>query len=169
MQTGNPNMLTGDGLQNSPVQRRGANRMPYMYAFVWRRDGFPGIHWYIRCLGPDGFYGEVCYEAPEPRGGGRATGARGHFTAADAPRVATILADLSADGPTEPGPCFALLGRYTKSLGQGEVVFKYERGAEASCPRARLFLELYSIIEAYLGEAYAEIGYPGAVADGGSV
>jgi hypothetical protein len=136
-----------------------------LYALVWRRDGSPGICWYIRCLGPEGFYGEARYRPPELNASGRTTGVRGHLTATDGERVAAILAELSAAGPTEPGPCFALLARYTETLGQGEVVFKYELGAEASCSRARRFLELHSIIEAYLGEAYTQIAEQGAAAD----
>ena len=60
--------------------------------------------------------------------------------------------------------------RPTETLGQSEVVFKYELGAEASCPRARRFLELHAVIERYLAEAYAQIAEPGAAADraGGS-
>jgi hypothetical protein len=139
--------------------------MRLAYALVWRRDGSPGIRWYIRCLGPDGFHGEVRYQSPDPSAGGRAMGVRGHLTATDAERVAAILAELSASGPIEPGPCFALLGRYTKTLGQSEIVFKYERGAEVNCSLARRFLELHSIIEAYLCEAYAQIAEPGAAAD----
>jgi hypothetical protein len=135
------------------------------YALVWRRDGSPGIGWYIRHLGPEGFYGEVSYHPPDPSAGGRATGVQGHLTAIDTERVAAILAELSAAGPTEPGLCFALLARYTETLGQGEVVFKYELGAEASCSRARRFLELHAIIEAYLDEAYAQIAEPVPAAD----
>jgi hypothetical protein len=127
------------------------------YALVWRRDGSPGICWYIRYLAPDGFYGEVRYRPPDPSAEGRVTGVRGHLKAIDAERVAGILDELSAAKPTEPGPCFALLAGYTSTLGQAEVVFKYELGAEASCSPARRFLELHSIIEGYLGEAYAQI------------
>lgn len=127
------------------------------YSLVWRRDGSPGIVWYLRCLGPDGFYGEVRRQPAAPRTGGRATGVNHHLSAADAERVAAILADLSATGTTEPGPCFALLGLWTETLGQSEVVFKYELGAEASCPRARRFLELHTILESYLSEAYSQI------------
>jgi hypothetical protein len=141
--------------------------MTPMYALVWRRDGSPGISWYIRCLGHDGFYGEVRYNSPGPHAGGRATGVGRHLTAADGKRVAAILTKLSAAGPTDPGPCFALLGSYTETLGQAVVVFKYELGAETSCPRARLFLELHSIIEAYLSEAYAQIAEPSAPVDAG--
>jgi hypothetical protein len=134
------------------------------YALVWRRDGSPGICWYIRYLAPDGFYGEVRYHPPDARVGGRATGVRAHLTAADGERVAAILADLSAAGPTAPGPCFALLGRYTETLGQGEVVFKYDLGSETSCPRASRFLELHRVIEGYMGEAYANITNPNTTA-----
>jgi hypothetical protein len=133
------------------------------YALVWRRDGSPGVGWYIRCLTPDGFYGEVRYQSPDPRADGLATAARGHLTAGDGERVAAILAELSAAGPVDPGPCFALLG--SLPLGQGAVVFKYDLGAEATCPQARLFLELHSIIEAYLDEAYAQIAERGAPPD----
>jgi len=138
------------------------------YALVWRRDGSPGIRWYIRRLGLDGFYGEVRYKSPDPHAAGRATGVRGLLTAPDGERVAAILAELSAAGPTDPGPCFALLGSYTESLGQSVVVFKYQLGAESSCPLARRFLELHSIIEGYLVEAYAQIAEPGATGDGGA-
>jgi hypothetical protein len=54
------------------------------------------------------------------------------FVAADGERVAAILGEFAEVTPTEPGLCFALLGRYTESLGQSEVVFKYEPGAEAA-------------------------------------
>jgi hypothetical protein len=131
-------------------------------ALVWRRDGSPGIHWYIRCLSPDGFYGEVGYRSPEARAEDRVTGVRGTLTAANRERVAAILTELSAAGTTDPGACFALLGSYTETLGQGIVVYKYDLGAEASCPRARLFLELHSIIEAYLGDAYDQFAAPSA-------
>ncbi len=143
--------------------------MAPVYALVWRRDGSPGTHWYIRCLGPDGFYGEVGYRSPKSRTGGRVTAARGALTTADRERVAAILTDLSSAGPTEPGPCFALLGRFTESLGEAEVVFKYELGMEATCPRARRFLELHTIIEAYLAEAYAQIAEPDASPDTGRI
>jgi hypothetical protein len=36
------------------------------YCLVWRRDGSDGFHWYIRCLAPEGFYGEVGYTAANP-------------------------------------------------------------------------------------------------------
>jgi hypothetical protein len=135
--------------------------MSHAYRLIWRRDGSPGIRWYIRGLSPDGFYGEVGYRSPGPRAGGRVQGVGAHLTADDGERVAAILAELTAAGPTDPGPCFALLSRYTGTLGQDEVVFKYDLGAEGSCPRARRFLELHSIIEAYLGGAYSQIAEPG--------
>jgi hypothetical protein len=131
--------------------------MALLYALVWRRDRSPGISWYIRCLAPDGFYGEVHYTPADPQAGGQATGVRGHFTPADRERVAAILAELSAAEPTAPGPCFALLGSYTETVGQSVIVFKYDLGAETSCPQARLFLELHSIIEGYLSEAYSQL------------
>lgn len=139
--------------------------MSPVFALVWRRDGSPGICWYIRYVGPDGFYGEVRRQSADPRGGGRATGVSRRLSAADGERVATILAEFAELTPTEPGPCFALLGRYTESLGQGVVVFKYEPGAEADCPRARRFLELHAIIESYLAGAYAQVVEPPAAAD----
>jgi hypothetical protein len=138
--------------------------MTSTYVLVWRRDGSPGIVWYLRALNPDGFYGEIRRQPPDPRFTGRATGVQNRFTDADRERVADILAELSAAGPTDPGPCFALLGRYTETLGQSEIVFKYDPGAEASCPRARRFLELHTIIETYLAEAYAQITEQGAKA-----
>lgn len=134
-------------------------------ALVWRRDGSPGIVWYLRCLGPDGFYGEVRWQPAAPPEGGRATGVSHHLSAPDAERVAAILADLSAAGPTDPGPCFALLGHWAETLGRSEVMFKYDLGAEASCPRARRFLEMHAILEAYLAEAYAQIAAPFAAQD----
>lgn len=137
----------------------GARTSP-AYALVWRRDGSPGIRWYIRCLSPDGFYGEVRRQAADPREVGRATGVSHRLSAADGERVAAILADPSAAGATNPGPCFALLGRYAETLGQSEVMFEYEPGAEASCPRARRFLELHAVIEAYLAEAYVRVAEP---------
>src|SRR4051812_18023334 len=94
------------------------------HALVWRRDGSPGIRWYLRYLNPEGFYGEVHYPSPDPPASGRATGARGRLTAADGERVGAILAELSAAGPTDPGPCFALLGRYTQ---RGEIDMSPER------------------------------------------
>lgn len=139
------------------------------YALVWRRDGSPGIVWYLRCLGPDGFYGEVRWQPADPHKGGRATGVNHLLLAADAERVAVILAELSAAGTTEPGPCFALLGHWTESLSQSEVVFKYELGAEASCPRARRFLELHAILEGYLSEAYTQIGEQSVAPDCGGI
>lgn len=127
------------------------------FALVWRRDGSPGIRWYIRRLDPDGFYGEVRYHLPAPSTGGRAMGVSHRFAAADGERVAAILAEFAEVMPTEPGRCFALLARYTESLGQSEVVLKYEPGAEASCPQARRFLELQVIVEAYLAEECAQL------------
>ena len=134
------------------------------YALIWRRDGSPGIRWHIRCLDAGGFYGEVRYHPPDPSAGGRAVGVQKRLLAAAGERVAAILAEFSTVEPIEPGPCFALLGRYTESLAQGEVVFNYELGAETSCPRARLFQELHSILEPYLRDAYTEIE-PGAARD----
>jgi hypothetical protein len=58
-----------------------------------------------------------------------------------------------------------LLGRYTKSLSQSEVVFKYEPGAEAACPRARRFLELHAIIESYLAGEYEQIAESASLPD----
>lgn len=130
------------------------------YALVWRRDGSPGIGWNLRYLNHDGFYGVVRYLGRGPQPGGRSTGVSQHLTPADGERVAAILAELSQGEPTEPGPCFAILVRYTVTVGQGEVLFKYEPGAEAACHRARRFLELHSIIETYLGEVYSQIGPP---------
>jgi len=130
--------------------------MTAAYALVWRRDGSEGIRWHIRSLGPEGFYGEVGYNSADPHGG-RVTGVRGRLSVADSERVAEIIAELSTAGPTEPGPSFAILGRYTESLGQSTILFKYDRGAEEGCHLARRFLELHSIIGAYLGEAYAQI------------
>jgi len=137
------------------------------YALVWRRDGSPGIVWYIRYLTPDHFYGEVRYQSAGQLGG-RATGVSAQLTAADRGRVAAILAELTEAGPTDPGPWFALLGRFTKPGGQANVVFKYEPGAEERCPRARRFLELHTIIEAYLGEAYKQVTDLGPAANGGA-
>ena len=135
------------------------------FALLWRRDGSPGIHWYIRRVGSDGFYGEinVSYHPPTPSTAGRAMSVDHRFTAADGERAAAILAEFAEVAPIEPGACFALLGRYTESLGQSEVVFKYEPGAEAHCPRARRFLELHAIIESYLAEEYAQIAEPSYV------
>jgi hypothetical protein len=92
----------------------------------------PGIVWYIRYLTPEGFYGEVRYQ-PTDTSRGRATGVSAQLTAADAGRVAAILAELSAAGPTELGPCFALLGRYTQpgtawDPGRGGVQVRAGRG-----------------------------------------
>ncbi|MDZ4684604.1 MAG: hypothetical protein SH850_05895 [Planctomycetaceae bacterium] len=137
------------------------------FALVWRRDCSPGIRWYIRRLVPDGFYGEVRHHPPAPSTGGRAMGVSHHFGAVDGERVAAILAEFAEAVPTEPGPCFALLGRYTESLGQSEIVFKYEPGAEADCPQARRFLELHAIVESYLAAAYSQIAEPGAAPDRG--
>ena len=137
------------------------------FALVWRRDGSPGIRWYIRRLGPDGFYGEVRYHPPAPSMGGRAMAVSHRFAAEDAERVAAILAEFAEVAPTEPGACFALLGRYTESLGQSEVAFKYEPGAEAGCPHAQRFMELHAIVESYLAEEYAQIAEPGT--DGGGM
>ena len=137
------------------------------FALVWRRDGSPGIVWYIRRLGPDGFYGEVRRQVADHQEGGLATGVSHRLSAADGERVAAILAEFAEVTPLPPGPCFALLGRYTKSLGQGEVVFKYEPGAEAGCPQARRFLELHAVVESYLAAAYSQIAEPGAAADTG--
>lgn len=134
--------------------------MRHAHALVWRRDGSPGISWYIRLLSADGFYGEVHNHPPAPSTSGRAMGVSHRFAALDGERVAAILAEFAEVVPTESGPCFALLGRYTESLGQGVVVFKYEPGAEADCPQARRFLELHAIIESYLAEAYAHIAEP---------
>jgi hypothetical protein len=131
------------------------------FALVWRRDSSPGIRWYIRRVGPDGFYGEVRYHPPAPTKGGRAMTVSHRLAAEDGERVAAILAEFAETAPLEPGPCFALLGRYTESLGQSEVVFKYEPGAEAECPRARRFLELHAVIESYLAGAYSQIAVPG--------
>lgn len=135
------------------------------FALVWRRDASPGIRWYIRSLSPDGFYGEVRYHPPAPGVSGRAAGVSHRFSAADAERVAAILAEFAEVAPTEPGPCFALLGRFTESLGQSEVVFKYEPGAEASCPQARRFLDLQAIVEVYLAEECAQIAEACAAPD----
>lgn len=137
--------------------------MRHAYALVWRRDGSLGVSWYFRHLGADGFYGEVHNHSPAPSTSGRAVGVSHRFAAGDRERVAAILAEFAEVVPTEPGPCFALLGRYTESLGQGEVVFKYEPGVEADCPQARRFLELHAIIASYLAEEYAQIADPGAV------
>ena len=152
-----------------PSSATGAHRMVTAYALVWRRDGSPGICWYIRYLTPDGFYGEVRYQSAG-RYGGRQTGVSARLTTGDGERVAAILAELTETGPTDPGPCFALLGGYTKpgTLGQADVMFKYEPGAEAWCPRARRFLELHTILEAYLGEAYKQVTDLGPVANGGA-
>jgi hypothetical protein len=139
-----------------------------MYALVWRRDNSPGITWYIRNLTPDYFYGEVGYKTAGSPMGGRATVVSARLTIADRERVAAILAELSEAGPTDPGPCFALLGRFARTLGEAEVVFKYEPGAEERCPRARRFLELHAIIEAYLAEAYKHVTDLGPAANGGA-
>jgi hypothetical protein len=126
------------------------------YALVWRRDRSEGIRWYIRFLTPEYFYGEIGYNSSDLHGG-RVIGVRGHISVADGERIKEILRELSEAGPTEPGPSFAILGSYTETLGQSTIIFKYDWGTEESCPRARLFMELHSIIEAYLVEAYAQI------------
>lgn len=138
------------------------------FALVWRRDGSPGFRWYIRRLDADGFYGEVRYQPRAPSTGGQAMSVSHRFAAADGERVTAILSEFAVVAPIEPGACFALLGRYTHSLGQSEVVFKYEPGEEVRCPQARRFLELHAIIESYLADEHAQIAERvAAAADGG--
>ena len=139
------------------------------FALVWRRDGSPGIVWYIRHLGPSGFYGEVRRQVAEHQEGGCAVGVSHRLSPTDGERVAAILTEFAEVAPLAPGPCFALLGRYTESLGQAVVVCKYDPGSEVVCPLARRFLELHVIVESYLAEAYAQIAEPGAAADGGGM
>lgn len=123
------------------------------YTLIWRRDSSEGIKWYIRGIRPDGsFYGEVLCMARQ-----RATSVDGHLPPDAWQRCQEILRLFEARDALLPGACFALLARWSDSLGQAEVLFKYNLGDEVSCADAQAFVELKGHLEKEISKAYPRL------------